>query len=234
MDIDSTSHHSEVQQSSPTKGALEHRLRGFSQPPPALSEIRHLLGPSWILEGEDPRIYEELLARVGDAVRPKDFIDWLMVADVVVLTCECNRLRPRVESILRLARRDAIVKFLKQAVPAPDPDSPFDGLGGPQRDEIADWATGWFSGDKKAIKYVNDLLAQCGLSPQDVTGLALSAAAPELNEIDSQKEALQRRRGEILAQIARRRAGLAKLVDSKSEEIIEAEYQELAAEPAGT
>jgi len=229
MDSDSTSNRSEVQQSSPAGGALEHRVRGFSQPPLSLSEIRHLLGPSWIVAGEDPQIYEELLKRVGDAVQPEDIIDWLMVKDVVVLTWQCNRQARRAESILRLARRDAIARFLEQAILAPDNVSV---TYEPRRDKIADWATGWFSGDTKVVKYVNDLLERSGLSLQDVTVLALSSAAEELNELDNQNEALQRRRDEILAQIARRRAGWAKLVDRKSEEIIEAEYQELAAEPA--
>ena len=52
--------------------------------------MRALLGPSWIIKGEDPERYEELLAAVGAAVQPKDLIDWLLVKDIVALTWEFN------------------------------------------------------------------------------------------------------------------------------------------------
>jgi hypothetical protein len=44
----------------------------------SLEDVRELLGPAWIIEGEDPERYEQLLARVADAVGPADFIDWLL------------------------------------------------------------------------------------------------------------------------------------------------------------
>ncbi len=50
--------------------------------------MRALLGPSWLIEGEDPKLYEELLGRVGAAVQPTDIIDWLLLKDVVALTWE--------------------------------------------------------------------------------------------------------------------------------------------------
>lgn len=53
--------------------------------------VRALLGPSWLIEGEDPRLYEELLARVGAAIQPTDLIDWLLLKDVVALTWEIQR-----------------------------------------------------------------------------------------------------------------------------------------------
>ena len=34
---------------------------------PTLSSVRPLLGPSWIIEGEDPERYEKVLAEVGAA-----------------------------------------------------------------------------------------------------------------------------------------------------------------------
>jgi len=32
--------------------------------------VRALLGPSWLIEGEDPKLYEELLGRVGARSNP--------------------------------------------------------------------------------------------------------------------------------------------------------------------
>ena len=52
---------------------------------PTLASVRKLLGPSWIIEGEDPERYEKVLAEVGVAAQPIDFIDWLLVKDIVDL-----------------------------------------------------------------------------------------------------------------------------------------------------
>ena len=69
-------------------------------------EVRALLGPSWIIEGEDPERYEELLAAVGAAVQPKDLIDWLLLKDVVALTWEIQLTRRQRDSLMRMARKD--------------------------------------------------------------------------------------------------------------------------------
>ena len=61
-----------------------------------------LLGPSWIIEGEDPERYEELFARVGASVQPKDLIDWLLVMDIVALTWEIQRTRWQRDSLMRM------------------------------------------------------------------------------------------------------------------------------------
>ena len=73
--------------SSPTK-LRPGSAREPTQKPIVPEEVRALLGPSWIIEGEDPELYEELLAGVGAAVQPKDFIDWLLLKDIVALTWE--------------------------------------------------------------------------------------------------------------------------------------------------
>ena len=76
--------------SSPANSARPRRVRLIErlQKPVVPEEVRALLGPSWIIEGEDPERYEELLARVGAAVQPMDLIDWLLVKDIVALTWE--------------------------------------------------------------------------------------------------------------------------------------------------
>jgi hypothetical protein len=44
-----------------------------------------------LIEGEDPKLYEDLLGRVGAAIQPADIIDWLLLKDVVALTWEIQR-----------------------------------------------------------------------------------------------------------------------------------------------
>jgi hypothetical protein len=66
------------QSPSPKKpvGARTPALAPTSQNPVVPEDVRALLGPSWIIEGEDTELYEALLARVGTAVEPADIIDW--------------------------------------------------------------------------------------------------------------------------------------------------------------
>ena len=89
----------------------------------------------------------------------------------------------------------------------------------------------WARGDIKAIKRVEELLAQAGLSMADVDLQSLSEKSGEFNRLDERDERLAGRRDEILRQIERRRSGWAKLVRRGSEEIVEGEFHEL---PSGT
>ena len=82
-----------------------------------LEDVRELLGPAWIIEGEDPERYEQLLARVADAVGPADFIDWLLVKDVVAHTWEIQRSRQHRETVIRMGRLKALQQILDQATP---------------------------------------------------------------------------------------------------------------------
>ena len=52
-----------------------------------------IFGPPPLLEGEDSKAYDTLLARVSGAVKPKDIIEEIWVRDIVNLTWEILRLR---------------------------------------------------------------------------------------------------------------------------------------------
>ena len=75
---------------------------------PTLASVRKLLGPSWIIEGEDPERYEKVLAEVGVAAQPIDFIDWLLVKDIVDLTWEIQRIHLQRERLMRTERLSSL------------------------------------------------------------------------------------------------------------------------------
>jgi hypothetical protein len=52
-----------------------------------------LFGPPPLIEGEDAAAYDELYARVSSAVRPTDFIEELLLHDVVDISWSIYRLR---------------------------------------------------------------------------------------------------------------------------------------------
>ena len=81
---------------------------GVNMGRPALASVRRLLGPSWIIEGEDPERYEKVLADVGAAARPIDFVDWLLVKDIVDLTSEIQRIHLQRERFMRAERLSSL------------------------------------------------------------------------------------------------------------------------------
>jgi hypothetical protein len=183
--------------------------------------VRALLGPSWLIEGEDPKLYEELLGRVGAAVQPSDIIDWLLLKDVVALTWEIQRTRRQRESVVRMGRLKAMEQILGQAIP------PTGMMGRVGRDEeIAALASQWLNGDVKATKRALALLAGAGFSPDDVAAQSITVKAGELDRIDNQVQRHEARRDAILQQIERRREGLAQRVRRASEEAVDAEFVE--------
>lgn len=66
--------------------------------------VRPLLGPRWTIEGEDSERYEKILKEVGAAAQPIDFIDWLLVKDIVDLTWEIQRGRRKRDHLMRIRR----------------------------------------------------------------------------------------------------------------------------------
>jgi hypothetical protein len=57
------------------------------------SRAANLFGPAPILYGEDEAAYKQMIARVSDALGPKDFIEELWVHDLVDAAWNINRLR---------------------------------------------------------------------------------------------------------------------------------------------
>jgi hypothetical protein len=198
---------------------------------PTLASVRPLLGPSWIIEGEDPERYERVLTEVGAAAQPIDFIDWLLVKDIVDLTWEIQRIHFQRERLMRAERLSSLQTVIFSILYSEN-GSPYDVKNDPTACRIV---AKWARGDIKGIKRVEELLAQAGLSMADVDLQSLSAASGELDRLDERDERLAGRRDEILRQIERRRSGWAKLVRRASEEIVEGEFHELpSGAPDGT
>ena len=179
------------------------------------------MGPSWIIEGEDPERYEELLARVGEAVQPKDLIDWLLVNDIVALTWEIQRTRWQRDSLMRMARHAAMKTILSSLLPKEG--SLMEG----DSDEANISAWEWYHGDKEVKEAIERvLLPHAGLSAAEVTARSLSINAIEFDRLDAQNQRHEDRRDALLQQIERRRSGWANKVKRTSEDIVDAEFKE--------
>ena len=201
--------------SSPTKLTRVRLAR--TQKPVVPEEVRALLGPSWIIEGEDPERYEELLAAVGAAVQPKDLIDWLLVNDIVALTWEIQRTRWQRDSLMRTALKTAMEIKLGWVLHRVERDD---------AENAHQLTWDWLNGDTKATKRVDELLAMTGLTTADVAAQSLSEHVRKFDGLDAQNQRHEDRRDALLQQIERRRSGWAKQVKRASEDIVDAEFKE--------
>jgi hypothetical protein len=71
-----------------------------------------LFGPPLLIEGEDAAAYEQLLARICEAVKPVDIIDEMFIADVVPSEWEVLRLRRLKWSLIRAPALEALENLL--------------------------------------------------------------------------------------------------------------------------
>ena len=81
-----------------------------------------LLGPPSIISGEDPKEYAELLARIHDDVKPRDFIERAFVRDIADHIWEVRRLRRLKAQLLHVAQPEGLETVLRRLVVWPQGD----------------------------------------------------------------------------------------------------------------
>jgi hypothetical protein len=85
---------------------------------PAPARRFRLFGPPQILEGEDAAGYDELLARICDAIRPVDTIEEMFTADVVSMEWEVLRWRRLKWTLVQATGLRALEHFLVKQLKA--------------------------------------------------------------------------------------------------------------------
>jgi hypothetical protein len=174
-----------------------------------------LFGPPPLLEGEDPAIYDELLARVSGAVKPADMLEEVWVRDVVDLTWEIFRLR-RLKTNLLIANAhtglEDILKTFKTGFA-----------------EAEYFAQSWAARNQASIKEVNKILASAGLTMDAVMAQTLSLKINDVERIDRMTMGAEARRNAVLREIDRHRANLAHALRRVTEEVDDAEFHEVKA-----
>ncbi len=79
---------------------------------PAPARRFRLFGQPNILEGEDAAAYDELLARICDAIKPVDTIEEMFIADVISLEWEVLRWRRLKWTLVQATGLKALERFL--------------------------------------------------------------------------------------------------------------------------
>jgi hypothetical protein len=171
-----------------------------------------LFGPSPLTEGEDARQYDELQTRFSATIKPKDFLEEMWTRDVVDLTWDILRMRRLKAGLLTSVMSEGMDKILRQLL---------------DWEEAHELSEAWSARDPEAIKSVDALLAARGLTMELAAARGFEASIDTFERIDRMAMAAEARRNSALRELERHRASLAQALRQASDDIIEAEYQDV-------
>jgi hypothetical protein len=198
-------------------------------------------GPAPILEGEDSAAYDALLAGVSAAVKPSDIFEEMLIHDFVDNTWESMRFRrikqvivsesipAKLESLLapRLHRRHKKQENISEKPVAsyglllmPEPPGPY--VPGPEVALVKKWQ----KHEPQAVKRVEIILAEAGLSIDNAIARALIENFEPVERCDRLRTVAEARRNAALREIDRHRAakqsrGYVRARDDLEGEIVE-------------
>jgi hypothetical protein len=172
-----------------TKSIIKTEIASSNLPEPAGRLA--WLGPPPLFEGEDTAAYDELLARISGAVKPTDIFEEIWVGDIVDLVWEAVRLRRLKASLMTATAHKGLEQILKPLV------------GSLQEGGLA---KAWAAREKKAIEWVNELLAAAGLTMDAVMAQTLSINLNDIERIERMIASAEARRNAILREVERHRA----------------------------
>jgi hypothetical protein len=174
--------------------------------------VQDKFGPSPLTEGEDARQYDEIQTRFLATIKPKDVLEEMWTRDVVDLTWETLRMRRLKAGLLTSVMSEGVDKILKLL------------LDWEQAHELSE---AWSARDPDAIKAVDALLAARGQTMELAAARGFEARIDIFERIDRMAMAAEARRNSALRELERHRASLAQALRQASDDVIEAEYQDV-------
>jgi hypothetical protein len=165
-----------------------------------------------VLENEDPEAYEEIIARISAAVKPADFLEEIWVRDVVALVWEAFRLRRLKTCLLDTAAPEGLARAFSPFLP---------------RATVIEMAAGWARRDGEHVKQVEGLLDPTGLTMEHIIAEALTDRIDDIERIDRMIASVEQRRSAMLREVDRHRASLAARLRRASDEVVQAEFEDV-------
>jgi len=153
-----------------------------------------IFGKPPILSDEDRGAYDALLGRILGAIKPADIFEEIWVREIAYHVWEVLRLQ-RLKASLLMATAYRGLKELLQAHSASL--------------KVPKCCERWAQNDPAAIEEVNEMLANAGLTMDEVMAVTLANNMDHIERIHRMLIVEERRRDEALAELDRRRAKLA-------------------------
>jgi hypothetical protein len=157
-----------------------------------------------------------LRERLNQEIKPKGYIEQMLVDDVIALSLEFARLRRWSAAILNAAGLPALQGLLAQLLCAEDYEFPY------EKDRGAEQlARTWFDDDEDAKTEVAELLAKFGLDESAIEAEAYRLRADDLDRLNVTLTRLEVQRENLLRLFADYRKDLAILIDQSTDKILE-------------
>jgi hypothetical protein len=171
------------------------------------AEVRFLFEPRPLLPGENPRHYDLLVAATVATIKPRDFVEWWLVKDLVDYVWEIRRLRLQKGRLVELNLRSAGSSLLADVLSPEEtvfPERPRKAI-----ERAKEVMSGYLAGDdEEANAEVEGALACLGLDKGAFTSIAFLHALSRLEDIEKLSAAVEARRSAVLQDIDRRRFAL--------------------------
>jgi hypothetical protein len=175
-------------------------------------------GPPPLIEGEDRAAYDGYLAKISAAVEPKDFIEELLVQDIVELAWEIRRMRRLTASLLSLHLSKGLRQVLMIVM---------------EETEAVNLAHLWAEGDQTAIDQVNEIFASTGLTMEMVRSRTLSDNLDAVERFDRMTMNAEARRNAALHEIERHRSCFAEALRGATDDVVDGEFEAVAGNGPG-
>ena len=176
---------------------------------PDYGEHPALFGPPPLFDGEDPKIYDHLLAQVSTTVMPEDIFENIWVRDVVDLTIEVLRLR-RLKATLMTANA---YKGLSETL------SPL--VGRMQAETLAE---GWAARKSDVVEEVNKILTSAGLTTDSILAQTFSLKMDDIERIEHMMALAEMRRNSTLREIDRHRQTLGQKLRRAAQQLEDGQF----------
>jgi hypothetical protein len=189
------------------------------EPAPATKiERPAIFGYPPLVEGEDDKLYREFSARVVSAVKPQDGIEEILVQDVVDLSWDIRRMRLYKAALLSAWSWRGVEQL---AVLARDKEA--------ARTLAHDWAASY----QEETDEVKEMLDERGLQYEALAALAWADRIGDMERIERMITNAEQRRNGALREIQRHRSALAAAVRRATEDVVDAEFEDLSRRAAG-
>jgi hypothetical protein len=180
-------------------------------------DLKALLGPPPLLEGEDAGAFEDLYERFRSVVTPRDFLEEVWVRDIVDIIWGMFRLKRLKAALMRAYADEGIKKLLGSAIP------------GLFSDHIV---KRWARRDRNAVEEVDEVLKRAGMDQEGIAAQAIAARVSVFESIERMIMQGESRRNAMLREIDRHRDGIAQRLREVVTQIENAKHREIQSSDA--
>jgi hypothetical protein len=164
-------------------------------------ESARFFGPPPLIAGENRVQFEAMRDQISAAVGPRDFLEEILVNDVVNLVWETLRLRRLRAALLQAAAPEGVDHILNQTI-----------------------AIDWASRQPRVVAKGDAALYAAGLTMDVVMAQTLALKIDEFERIDRMGAGAEARRNSALREIDRHRAAALR---QAADEVLDAEFKEI-------